>query len=51
MRCTSSGPSASRSVLAAPIEVSDTRIGYLVVENESPGFFAESHSERLTAVT
>jgi signal transduction histidine kinase len=42
--------SATRSVLAAPIEVSDTRIGYLVVENESPGFFAESHSERLTAV-
>jgi PAS domain S-box-containing protein len=40
----------SRSVLGEPIEVSDTRIGYLVVENESPGFFTDGHSERLTAL-
>jgi len=40
----------SRSLLGEPIEVSDTRIGYLVVENESPGFFTDGHSERLTAL-
>lgn len=41
----------SRSAIGAPITVSDLRIGYLVVEAASPGFFDESHIERLTAVS
>ena len=41
---------SSRSALGAPIDVSDTRIGYLVIESTSPGYFSAEHAERLTAV-
>jgi len=40
----------TRSAMGSPITVSDTRIGYLVVESTSPGYFDESRIERLTAV-
>ena len=40
----------SRCAIGAPIAVSDTRIGYLIVEAVSPGFFNQGHIERLTAV-
>jgi len=42
--------STTRSALGVPIAVSDTRIGYLVVESASPGYFDDGHAERLTAV-
>lgn len=42
--------SGSRSVLGTPIAVSDTRLGYLVVESTSPGYFGHDHAERLRAV-
>jgi PAS domain S-box-containing protein len=40
----------THSAIGAPITVSDTRIGYLVVESISPGFFDTNHTERLTAI-
>ncbi len=40
----------SRCAIGAPIAVSDTRIGYLIVEATSPGFFNHGHIERLTAI-
>lgn len=40
----------TRSAIGAPITVSDTRIGYLVVESISPGFFDTNHTERLAAI-
>lgn len=40
----------TRSAICAPFGVSDTRIGYLVVESVSPGYFNDSHTERLTAI-
>lgn len=40
----------SRSAIGAPITVSDSRIGYLVVEAASPGFFNDAHVERLSAI-
>lgn len=48
-----SGPSLgaeSRSAIGAQIKMSDMRIGYLIVEAASPGFFTEGHIERLAAV-
>lgn len=41
---------ATRSAIGTPIAVSDSRIGYIVVEAISPGFFTEGHAERLTAI-
>lgn len=40
----------SRSAIGTAITVSDMRIGYLIVESTSPGFFHEGHIERLAAV-
>jgi PAS domain S-box-containing protein len=40
----------TRCAMGAPITVTDSRIGYLVAEGVAPGFFNESHAERLTAV-
>lgn len=40
----------TRSAIGAPITVSETRIGYLVVESVSPGYFDASHTERLAAI-
>ncbi len=41
---------STRSALGVPIVVSDTRIGYLLAESTSPGYFNSSHAERLTAI-
>lgn len=40
----------SRSAIGTAITVSDMRIGYLIVESTSPGFFHEGHIERVAAV-
>lgn len=40
----------TRCAMGSRIAVSDSTIGYVVVEVATPGFFNESHAERLSAV-
>ena len=41
----------TRSAMGVPITVSESRIGYIIVESVSPGYFTEAHLERLNAVS
>ena len=40
----------ARSALGARMQVADQVVGYLVVESATPGFFTESHADRLGAI-